>query len=353
MTSITQHPAHHLLGETLKDGWRITQKMPPTGSGGVFSVGYAAEKGDARCFVKVLDYAAIFRIPDDFDSVPRKMEQVTSAFNYEVDLLRSCQSTQVKRVIQIMGDGLLRKERFQYPDVSYILFERADGDLRSVDPHTTWDNALSMRALHRIAGGIRELHRELISHRDMKPSNILVMDRGNPVTSIKIGDLGHAEITGKKHPLVKTEKEAGDPAYKPPEMLYRSGYAPLKFDIDFYLLGSMALFLLMGQGTTPLLLQKLPYNRTPQQWQGTFQEILPGLEMAFGDILDNLEEKAPQDLLTVQGNSASDLISLVKELCHPNPERRGDKRHLKKFDAGRYESIFDRLATSFERRLIE
>ena len=353
MPHLKKSPAHHLVGETLPDGWHVIREtgdgLSP-GTGGNFSVSYVAERNGAQCFVKVLDYATIIQSTND---ATKKIEQYTSAFNYERDLLRRCEATRMKRVIRILGDGQVKKEGFEYPDVFYLLLEKADGDLRTAELHTALNNALNMRVLHKIAGGIRELHREGISHRDIKPSNILISDLKNPASSAKIGDLGEAEIGGQTHPLVEDEKKAGDPVYKPPEMLYKSANILQRFDADFYLLGSMILFLLMGQGATPLLLQELPYNQNPQQRQWTFREILPRLEMEFGHILEKLEEKVQQDLLTLRGKPASDLISLVKELCHPNPERRGDKKHLKKFDAGRYESLFDHLATSFERRLIQ
>ena len=79
-----------------------------------------------------------------------------------------------------MVSGKVRRLSFTHPlilarfsgpsTVQYIVFELADGDVRSViSAADDLDVAWAIRSLHHMAVGLAQLHRTGIAHQDVKP----------------------------------------------------------------------------------------------------------------------------------------------------------------------------------------
>ncbi|MCL4258166.1 MAG: hypothetical protein KJZ53_06515 [Anaerolineales bacterium] len=167
-------PAEQLEGLLLKNRWEVVKKLPkpPNLSGGNFSIPYEVkdiETGQSA-FLKALDYSGALQSRDP----ARELQAMTEAYNFERDLLMSCRTGHMDRVVTSLDDGSVSLgDGLGINVVQFIVFELANGNIRSlVKQDQQFDTALSLRALHNIATGLSQLHSQKIAHQDLKPSNI-------------------------------------------------------------------------------------------------------------------------------------------------------------------------------------
>ena len=329
-----------LLGLTLEGGWKVTEKLvrPAYATGGHFSMSYAVESSSGRRgFLKALDYSSVFLQPD----VPRALEAMTSAYNYERDLLRRC--VRMSRVVTSLADGEIRKPGWILP-VNYLIFEWAAQDSRAVlDTSRKFDIAWRLRTLHQASVGLQQLHAQRIAHQDLKPSNLLIF--GDEES--KIADLGRSSYRGSEGPF-DMEEFPGDWKYAPPEFLYgriSQDWTTRRLASDMYQLGSLVMFFFGGSGTTSSLLAQLNRRHAPQHWTGTYQEVLPFVRQAFVKSISMMEATVPDTL-------KAPIARMVGELCDPDPNQRGHPKnrigHLSKYGLERYVSQFNLLARKVE-----
>lgn len=107
-----------------------------------------------------------------------------------------------------------------------------------------------------------------IAHRDMKPENILFVERGN---RIKLIDFGMSKICKEKFALMNTK--LGTPYYVPPEILEGT------YDkrCDLWSVGVITFILLCGEppffgDSTPAVFRKIrtcDYDFTQEVWNST------------------------------------------------------------------------------------
>lgn len=97
------------------------------------------------------------------------------------------------------------------------------------------DNGILQKITKQICEGLLHLHSFGISHRDIKPDNILIDQEHN----IKIIDFGFATSHEQEEVVV-----AGTPQYMAPELISKRNYDPLKADI--WALGVMLYWLATG-----------------------------------------------------------------------------------------------------------
>jgi serine/threonine-protein kinase len=108
-----------------------------------------------------------------------------------------------------------------------------------------------MRVVHllrQVCGALAEAHAAGLIHRDVKPSNIIVGQRGGQYGVAKLLDFGLVQSVGLEGNSEKLTQEgaiAGTPAYMSPEQA--AGKAELDRRSDLYSLGCVAYFLLTGQ----------------------------------------------------------------------------------------------------------
>lgn len=346
--------AHKLIGLELADGWRATELLPKheRATGGNFSVRYLAENADGRRgFLKALNYSAAFE--PDIDT-PRALEFMTSAFNFEKEILDRCSARRMRRVVTAVSNGSVAVPNSgPYSRVDYLIFDRAENDLRIyLDLAEVFDVAWRLRALHHATTGLRQLHAEQIAHQDLKPSNLLIF----PEDGTKIADLGQASRSGHTSPYDEFPIP-GDPGYSSPELLYgevSSDFGERRLAPDLYMLGSLAYFLFTSMNLTSTLLAELHPAHHPKRWFDGYSQALPYVREAFDRAMKTLEAACE----TVMSRTrAGELTTVVRELCDPDAKRRGDPkskgRHGNPYSLERYVTRFNVLASQMELKLAQ
>ena len=308
----------------------------PQASGGAFSVPYyVRSRSGQRAFLKALDYTEGLSAAHP----SRQLHERSAEFVFEKTLLTKCQSRGLFRIIGILDWGSILVEPGNLGSVvEYMIFELAHGDVRSFVDATTIRNASWMlQMMHQSAAALRQLHYSNIAHQDIKPSNILLFTDG----LAKLADLGRSfdrsAASPHDHCIVP-----GDIGYAPPELLLGDAPADWKrrrLGCDLYLLGSLFFFFLTNVSMTPILLHRL----TPRMHDlvgRQYREILPYIQTVFYGLIQEVEEQLPAPI-------AGDVAQAIRDLCEPDPDRRGHPRNisrgLRQHSLDRYVTLFDLL----------
>ncbi len=101
-----------------------------------------------------------------------------------------------------------------------------------------------------ICRSLREAHAQGVVHRDLKPGNILLTDRGDEHDIVKVLDFGLVkDVTGASEDLTQAGLFMGSPKYMAPEQILGGEITPRT---DVYSLGVMMYEMLTG---------KVPFDR--------------------------------------------------------------------------------------------
>jgi serine/threonine protein kinase len=320
-------------------------------SGGTFSVGYLVEhENGTKGFMKASDLAFLTSGATD---VTQRIQQATTLFNFEVSVLDVCRGSNMDRIVTAIDHGEMKlTHNGTINFVFFLIFERARGDVRDkLNRLKKFDLNWSLHALHNLAVAIQQLHIARIAHNDVKPSNLLEFDDFLQ----KLADLGRAVRGDGSSPFDKFTI-AGDRTYAPPDLQYHRRISGLldvvPLDVrrvtDLYLLGSMIFFFLTGSMATPIMKENLTDQFHPEQWQGTFEEVLPYWQAAFTVAIEILEENLPKDKNDELTTTGQQLKNAFAELCNPNPLERGHRKSVlsrsrRSYSVERYISLFDRF----------
>jgi eukaryotic-like serine/threonine-protein kinase len=341
-------PAPHelLAGLELENGWKVVERVvrPPQATGSCFSCGYLVDNSDGRRgFLKALDFYSILKDAPDPASV---LKPLLDAFEYEWELLDRCRTHRLSRVITALERGAVRVAGVAPPlnVVQYIIFERAEGDIRQhIDGFREDFCGWALEVLHDVAAALNQLHRRVYTaHQDVKPSNVVSGVDGSD--RHKLTDLGRALARGTQPPYWAAADIVGARSYAPPEHLYGGG-APHAWErclaCDVYLMGSLISSLFVGLGLTALVLTHLEDTLKPPQWQGGYDEALVFLRPAFEEAFEVIEAEMPVEL-------RAELGGVLRHLCDPDPTLRGHPLNRassgNQFGLERYVTMFDLLS---------
>lgn len=242
----------------------------------------------------------------------------------------------------ILDEGEEHVEGHIIGNVPYLIFEMAEGDIRS---HLTFsqdvDVIWKLRSLHDVAVGLKQLHSIEIAHQDLKPSNILLYEeRGLS----KIGDLGRSLCRDIQAPHEIDGDFTGDFTYAPPEFLYRyidSNWNKRVKATDLYLFGSLVVFYFTGTNMTALIGKNMNSGFRWDHWNGTFEDVKDYLIDAFYKAIKEFKSSI------LNKNLADDLSFILEYCCFPYPDKRGHPKNtlskINQYDFERIISTFDLL----------
>ena len=116
------------------------------------------------------------------------------------------------------------------------------GSLQQIGPSLRSDPHRCVQLMEKVARAVGYAHERGILHRDLKPGNILIDDRGEPLVS----DFGLAKSLDTNSDLTRTLTAFGTPGYIAPEQA-KSVAADLTAAADVYSLGAVLFHLLTGR----------------------------------------------------------------------------------------------------------
>ncbi len=144
--------------------------------------------------------------------------------------------------------------------VLFIVMEWVDGrSMRSwLDEYGRFSVDVSVDLIQQLLSAVGVAHDFQVVHRDLKPDNILISNRGKT----KILDFGISKLIDDKHRLTATGSMVGTPAYMAPEQVKGE---PVDATADIYSLGMILYELLHGEppftGQLPTVLHSQVFDR--------------------------------------------------------------------------------------------
>ena len=96
---------------------------------------------------------------------------------------------------------------------------------------------------------------------------------------------------------------------------------------------------------TTYVIRNLSINHHPNKWGSDYHEVLPYVREAFARSIGNIRKN-------MQTKHSNEIIRIVRQLCDPDPERRGHPLNHKSkgssYSLERYVSKLDLLARRTE-----
>ncbi|MCC2545508.1 protein kinase [Hymenobacter sp. BT175] len=325
MLNDNQNAAFGLEGKTLKGTWFVNKRVDkkPHGTGGFFSVCYQVEniQTGKKSFLKALNFAAFFAMHNGSGkNITEIIQEQTNAYQYEKALLERCKDRNLNKVATIIDEGEEVLSGYIIPQVPYMIFEIADGDLRSrlIDLADNIDISWKLRSLHNIALGLQQLHSVKISHQDLKPSNVLIFRDGE---TSKVGDLGRSLCQDIAAPHDNGMGGfAGDSTYAPPEIFYgfhEPNWNKKMQQVDLYMFGSLACFYFTTITLTSAIFTELDPSIHYYNWRGSYEEAKPYITDAYFKAFEQLRPYFEKNAALIE------LLVLIKHCTNADPTKRG------------------------------
>jgi len=178
----------------------------------------------------------------------------------------------------------------------------AGGSLSDAAKSLRHDPRRIVRIMAKVSLAVQYAHLKGILHRDLKPGNILLDDRGEPLVS----DFGLAKWLDSASDLTRTLTSFGTPGYIAPEQAQGSA-KNLTAAADIYGLGAILFYLLTGRlpfiGKNVLEVIKQALNRSAPK----LRTIAPELDRDLEAICAKSLEREPQARYASAGDLAEDL----------------------------------------------
>ena len=261
-------------------GYRVRRLIGYGGMGAVFEAEH--QSLELRAAVKVLSLPGA---PDGqaADSVKRFLDEA-------------------KALSAVRHSGLVRLyDSGQLPDGTvYMLMEYLAGEpLRARLARGRLPLATALGLLRQIASALCEVHDKGIVHRDLTPSNLLIVpDReAEGGERVKLLDFGIAKIRSGIESHTKTGECCGTPRYMAPEQCEGSAYINDRADI--YTLGVLLFEMLSGQ--SPYAVQSgeamawmfAHVSRRPQKLSELVPAVPPEIAQLAAEMLDKVPAQRP------------------------------------------------------------
>ena len=232
----------------------------------------------------------------------------------------------VKRVLSYRADSHGALQRFRreaqavasldHPNILpiYEVSESEDGlpffSMKFAEKGSLSENVASLRAeprkcvelMAKVARAVEYAHSRGVLHRDIKPGNILLNDRGEPLVS----DFGLAKLLDGNNDLTRSLTTFGTAGFIAPEQA-DGGAADLTSAADVYSLGAVLFNLLAGRppflGSNPVsVIRKASETQAPK-----LRSVVPSLDRDLETICARCLERNPKARYQSAGDLAADL----------------------------------------------
>lgn len=186
-----------------------------------------------------------------------------------------------------------------------------------------WEEAL--RLVGGVGRALQQFHAAGLVHRDVRPSNILLLDSVTP----KLADSGVARFETSRLTLTSVRQAFGVPLYMSPEQAVGE---PVDARSDLFALGSVAYRLLTGRDAFEAegpqkILARVVHDRPPPP-----SSLIPGLPSGVDEVLARALAKSRKDRYPDANSFCDDLDDLLAG--RPPRNAQGDGR--KKEDTARF-----------------
>ncbi len=162
----------------------------------------------------------------------------------------------------------------------------------------------TVHILKQVCASLGEAHRKGLVHRDIKPQNIMLCERGGEHDVVKVLDFGLVKnvLNAGGASITSEMRIGGTPLYMPPERLTAPSLVDERSDI--YSLGAVASYLLTGrplfEASAELELLYNVVNAEPQRPSEISPQLIPpDLEVLVMDCLSKRPEERPQSVFAV------------------------------------------------------
>jgi serine/threonine protein kinase len=175
--------------------------------------------------------------------------------------------------------------------VPYITMAFVQGSplARLIDPANPVEPARAATIVRKVALALAEAHSKGVIHRDLKPGNVMLDERGEPI----VMDFGLARRSDAELPLTQEGELMGTPAYMPPEQV-AGNVAAMGPACDVYSLGVMLFELVAGRppflGDLFSLVGQITADPAPPP-----SRFRPGLDPRFDAVCLRALAKQPGD----------------------------------------------------------
>ncbi len=174
---------------------------------------------------------------------------------------------------------------------TYIVLEWVDGEslskrVRRAGPLSV---ATTVRIARDICAGLDAALGRGIVHRDVKPSNILLLREGGA----KIIDLGLARHDVGKHSALGRDAVVGTPGYMAPEQAIAA--RSTDFRADIYSLGATMFFALTRRSPFSVKTVEDVRRIGPDDAMRSLETLAPGCPVALSELIEDMLQFAPQD----------------------------------------------------------
>jgi serine/threonine-protein kinase len=170
--------------------------------------------------------------------------------------------------------------------------------------------ARAIHLLRQVCGALREAHAVGLIHRDIKPGNVMVCERGGLYDTAKLLDFGLVIPVGagpESERLTQEGAITGTPAYMSPEQA--GGQDELDARSDIYSLGAVAYFLLTGQppfaGRSAVKILAAHLYESPASLMTQRPDVPPALEAVIARCLGKKPADRFPDVRTLEAALAA------------------------------------------------
>lgn len=164
-----------------------------------------------------------------------------------------------------------------------------------VDAHGPLPPARAVRVLTQLCGALREVHAIGFVHRDIKPGNVMLCERGGGHDVAKLLDYGlvrAVQASDEDTKITQMGMIVGTPAFMSPEQC--AGDVEVTASSDIYSLGAVGYFLLTGNapfgGRSAMQMLAAHLYEKPQR----LNERRTDVPSALADVIERCLEKAPE-----------------------------------------------------------